>query len=112
MNENEQIEEMAKNIDSEYDCVIPCQNCAYYGYANCRNVKSAEKLYAKDYRKASEVVKIILEELELVLFEYDSWIPKYSSEGAEFRYGYSQAISDIVNVKIEELKKRFGGNQQ
>ena len=56
MSRDKQIEEMAKEICSEYDCVIPCQSCAYYGYADCRDVKSAEKLYNAGYRKASDVV--------------------------------------------------------
>lgn len=54
MSRDKQIAEMAKEICSEYDCVIPCQSCAYYGYANCRDVKSAEKLYIAGYRKQSE----------------------------------------------------------
>ncbi len=51
MSKEKQIEEMAREICSEYDCVIPCQSCAYYGYENCRDVKSAEKLYNAGYRK-------------------------------------------------------------
>ena len=54
MSREKQIEEMAREICSEYDCVIPCQSCAYYGYANCRDVKSAEKLYNAGYRKQSD----------------------------------------------------------
>ena len=54
MSKEKQIHEMAKEICSEYDCVIPCQSCAYYRYANCRDVKSAEKLYIAGYRKQNE----------------------------------------------------------
>lgn len=64
MNRNEQIEEMAREICSEYDCIVPCQSCAYYGYANCRNVWSAEKLYIAGYRKASEVAREIFAEIQ------------------------------------------------
>lgn len=64
MSRDKQIEEMAKAICSEYDCVIPCQSCAYYAYANCRDVKSAEKLYNAGYRKASDVAEEIFEEIE------------------------------------------------
>ena len=38
--------------------------CAYYGYANCSDVKSAEKLYTAGYRKASEVAMEVFEYLE------------------------------------------------
>ena len=61
---DKQIEEMANEICSEYDCVIPCQNCAYYGYANCRDVKSAEKLYTAGYRKSTDLAREIFEEIE------------------------------------------------
>ena len=61
---DKQIEEMAKEICSEYDCVIPCQSCAYYGYENCRDVKSAEKLYTAGYRKSEEVAREIFEEID------------------------------------------------
>ena len=54
MSREKQIEDMAKAIDSEYDCIIPCQECSYYSYKNCRDVKSAEKLYNAGYRKQSE----------------------------------------------------------
>ena len=75
MSRDKQIEEMAKEICSEYDCVIPCQSCAYYGYANCRDVKSAEKLYAAGYRKASDVAEEIFAEIwRAVIID----IPEYS----------------------------------
>lgn len=64
MNRDKQIEEMAKNICSEYDCIIPCQSCAYYEYANCRDVKSAEKLYNAGYRKSTDLAREIFEEIE------------------------------------------------
>lgn len=63
MSRDKQIEEMAKEICSEYDCVIPCQSCGYYGYANCRDVKSAEKLYIAGYRKASDVAREISQDI-------------------------------------------------
>lgn len=51
MTENERIEEMARDIDSGDDCIEPCKECAHYCYPNCRDVKIAKRLYAKDYRK-------------------------------------------------------------
>ena len=63
MSRDKQIEEMAKEICSEYDCVIPCQSCGYYGYANCSDVKSAEKLYIAGYRKASDVAREISQDI-------------------------------------------------
>ena len=63
-NRDKKIEEMAREIDSEYDCIIPCQSCAYYEYANCRDVKSAEKLYNAGYRKSTEVAEEIFAEIE------------------------------------------------
>lgn len=64
MSRDKQIEEMAKEICSEYDCIIPCHRCAYYGYENCRDVKSAEKLYNAGYRKASDLAEEIFAEID------------------------------------------------
>lgn len=64
MSRDKQIEEMAREICSEYDCIIPCQSCAYYGYANCRDVKSAEKLFAAGYRKSTDLAEEIFAEIE------------------------------------------------
>ena len=64
MNRDKQIEEMAKEICSEYDCIIPCHSCAYYECANCRDTKSAVKLYNAGYRKASDVAREIFEDIE------------------------------------------------
>ena len=70
MSRDKQIDEMAKEIYSEYDCVIPCQSCAYYRYANCRDVKSAEKLYNAGYRKSTEVAEEIFGEIEKFISPY------------------------------------------
>lgn len=51
MTENEKIEEMARDIDSGGDCMETCCECKYYCYPNCQDVKIAEKLYVKGYRK-------------------------------------------------------------
>lgn len=67
MSRYKHIEEMAREICSEYDCIIPCQSCAYYGYANCRDVKSAEKLYNAGYRKTADVAEEIFAEIEELL---------------------------------------------
>ena len=64
MSREKQIEEMAREIDSEYDCIIPCQSCAYYEYANCRDVKSAEKLYNAGYRKSTDLAEEIFAEID------------------------------------------------
>ena len=51
MTENEQIKELARAIESSGDCMEICFECQYYCYPNCQDVKIAEKLYAKGYRK-------------------------------------------------------------
>ena len=92
MSRDKQIEEMAKVIDSEYDCVIPCQSCAYYEYANCRDVKSAEKLYAAGYRKSTEIAEEIFEEI---------W------ENADLLYDGYRDIVVITEKDFAELKKKY-----
>ena len=72
MSKEKQIEEMAKVIDSEYDCIIPCKECPYYNYTNCTDVKSAIKLYNAGYRKQSDVVREIFEEINEIKKQYTS----------------------------------------
>ena len=96
-NKEKEIEEMSREICSEYDCVIPCQSCGYYGYANCRDVKSAEKLYIAGYRKASDVAREIFEEIEQ-LIEFNTL------SGDIFTGKYFDA--DLEN-DLAELKKKY-----
>lgn len=91
---DKQIEEMAKAICSEYDCVIPCRRCDYYEYANCRDVKSAAKLYDAGYRKASDVAEEIFEEIERSIFRLET---PY------------QTLHCIPDGLIAELKKKYIG---
>jgi hypothetical protein len=53
---NDQIEAMANIIDSENDCIVPCRECPYYSLTNCRDVKSAEKLYNAGCRMIGDTV--------------------------------------------------------
>lgn len=103
-----QIEEMAKEICSEYDCVIPCQSCAYYAYANCRDVKSAEKLYTAGYRKASEValevINTALSKIQIMI----SCIKSQEENGniTEFNGGAKTSL-EIVCKDFAELKRKY-----
>lgn len=92
MSRDKQIAEMAKEICSEYDCVIPCQSCAYYGYENCRDVKSAEKLYYAGYRKSEDVAEEIFAEIERSIFRLET---PY------------QTLYCIDDGFIAELKKKY-----
>ena len=94
MSRDKQISEMAKEICSEYDCIIPCQSCTYYGYANCRDVKSAEKLYNAGYRKSADLAEEIFAEIEV-------WL-----DGS--RYSLAEMVWGIKH-SIEELKKKYIG---
>lgn len=99
-NKEKEIEEMSREICSEYDCVIPCQSCGYYGYANCRDVKSAEKLYIAGYRKASGVAREIFEEIEVLLASLD--IRYIMSGNPKQAWGVRGAITELA-----ELKKKY-----
>lgn len=98
-NKEKEIEEMSREICSEYDCVIPCQSCGYYGYANCRDVKSAEKLYIAGYRKASDVAGEIFEEIRA-----ESSYCVASQNGVEI---YHTKMYNISAIKLDELKKKY-----
>ena len=98
-NKEKEIEEMSREICSEYDCVIPCQSCGYYGYANCRDVKSAEKLYIAGYRKASDVAREIFEEIRA-----ESSYCVASQNGVEI---YHTKLYNISAIKLDELKKKY-----
>ena len=91
MSKEKRIKEMAKELCCDYDCVIPCQSCAYYGYENCRDVQSAEKLYAAGYRKASEVAREIFEEIDEMIYMLSAMT----------------GIDIIILGKYAELKKKY-----
>lgn len=95
-NKEKEIEEMSREICSEYDCVIPCQSCGYYGYANCRDVKSAEKLYNAGYRKASE----IFEEIEKLMNKLDK--RHIACGNPKQAWGVRSAMTELA-----ELKKKY-----
>ena len=113
MSRDKQIEEIAKEICSEYDCVIPCQNCAYYEYANCRDVKSAEKLYTAGYRKASEVAAEIFAEIDAILCsdasDYDDLMDSENVPEIYTEYLACSNYIDGIRQKFAELKKKYIG---
>ena len=99
-NKEKEIEEMSREICSEYDCVIPCQSCGYYGYANCRDVKSAEKLYIAGYRKASDVAREIFEEIEKLMNKLDK--RHIACGNPKQAWGVRSAMTELA-----ELKKKY-----
>lgn len=112
MSRDKQISEMAKEICSEYDCVIPCQSCAYYGYANCRDVKSAEKLYNAGYRKSSDVVpKSEVDDLKRYIILNEDIAIKCKRENGEqneeYWRGKISAFRQIRSYIDAELKKKY-----
>lgn len=88
MTENDQIEAMAKVID-DIQCVnMPIEVCrAETRLGNSCAVCEAKRLYAKGYRKASEVAREIFAEIEEVLNHL----------------GYFDEID------FNSLKKKYGG---
>lgn len=113
-NKEKEIEEMSREICSEYDCVIPCQSCGYYGYANCRDVQSAEKLYNAGYRKASDVFEEIEREIKLALVsnhkaKRDHLEKHYYCLHSEFLSAVQGKIDALRGIEafIAELKKKY-----
>ena len=107
MSRDKQIEEMAKAICSEYDCVIPCQSCAYYGYANCRDVKSAEKLYNAGYRKSTDLAEEIFAEIEKI-FGVHLWLNATPNEYEDYKELKKKYIGEDTNVTTKESEKDNG----
>lgn len=105
MNKEKQIEEMAKDINlaDHEGCNGECLGCEYKeriteGYT-CADFAIAERLIAKDYRKASEVVAEVLAD---VMFA----ISKIVSEHIESDNSLTEAEVDIIHA-LAELKKKY-----
>lgn len=101
MTENEQIEEMARDLCECYiDGVCyqdntPCD-------LRCEEYTNSEYLYSKGYRKASEVAREIFEDIENVLSE---------NFHADCIMGdcVVDYYDDNLRDDIAELKKKYGG---
>lgn len=61
MTEDKKIEEMAKDICLSYGNGV-CRQC--YDYEDCTVRKEAERLYNSDFRKASDVAREMVAEIE------------------------------------------------
>lgn len=116
-NEKKQIEEMRYYIhEAEVKFCVHCrsrrcQECEYYfAKTDCRNQLFAEHLYAKGYRRASDVAREIIEDLTRMVF---SKIPNkllLISGGQDFTDGIidgkREAYFDMLNY-LAELKKKY-----
>lgn len=100
MNEEKQIEEMAKDLQETHDyegCEAwHCGGCEYEKYGKgyfCSSIKQAEKMTVKGYRKASEVVDEFVKLLKERLFS----VPTV----------YNSHFGRIIDKVSEELKKKY-----
>ena len=105
MNKENQIEELAKVL-SGLSCTNKCKNCNHfynkYSDVGCVDMNFAEKLYAKGYRKASEVAREIFEELDKRLDE----VTVVASLNDCFITTFCKTM-EKVTAKVEELKKKY-----
>ena len=100
MSRDKQIEEMARTICNCYDsgvCEIDEKPCDL----ECGSVKNAKELYAKGYRKASEVAEEIFAEIERVAM---SKIDADLSVAILDDSYYIQAIDELKKKYTEEGK--------
>lgn len=120
---SEKIEEFAKDIDACQhlrECEAwRCNGCEYEKYSHnymCDNIKQAEALTAKDYRKSSDVAAEIFEELLGIISS------KYAAVTTDCHYNMRFGNVDTPNGmrdlgkaemlkyvgdKIAELKKKY-----
>lgn len=93
MEKEKQIEEMAKDM-CEYYYEGTCYQDKKPCDCKCDIFTDAQYLYAKDYRKASEVAREIFEGIDSCIW-------------SETHYGDSKLCFEINSAKYTELKKEY-----
>lgn len=111
MSRDKQIEEMAKDI-LKCGCVGTCLECEYATLAEddcaCIDVKIAEGLYDKGYRKASDLALEVIKKVEQILtvkiigFEED-----FFHGTAAHWDGIRKECYEEMLVELAELKKKY-----
>ncbi len=101
MNKENQIKEMAKVIDkSHWKLEQDFTGC------HINSSEIAEYLYNADYRKQSEVVMEIFDEIERILsLNYCCYLPQGATEHYEYYEGN-------IAKDIAELKKKYTGEKE
>ena len=97
-----QIEEMAKDIEQARIKATDTTNSMNYGFGGWY----AKELYAKGYRKASDVAREIFEEIEKTTASvYNDFM--FNRDGVGMRAHYVVEFSDELDLAIAELKKKY-----
>ena len=115
MNEEKQIEEIAKILDGV--CLIGgCSECEYYTLKHeeyaCCDIKTAKALYTAGYRKASKVAREVIADLENGIVEYIKVYTEIrnrefmADRPTEYMSGKIDAYWS-VKVRLAELKKKY-----
>ena len=97
LNKEKQIEEMAESIEQARIKATDTTNSMNYGFGGWY----AKELYAKGYRKASEVAREIFEEIEKMLL--NNHIGHYKTVKDTWSYNFNNEIL----AELAELKKKF-----
>lgn len=104
MSEEKQIDEMAKDLCRTDTCEIkkigiPCNH-------RCKAHIYATRAVDKGYRKASDVAREILEEIEeLTASVYNDFM--FNRDGVGMNAHYVVQFSEELDIAIAELKKKY-----
>lgn len=110
MTDNEQVQEMARDIELLYYCEGYEDDRGCYWANTCTFCKSANReksetiakhIYSKNYRKASEVAKVIFEEIEKRIDSITIVMGRLDSLRT-----YHKTL-DKVMAELAELKKKY-----
>ena len=91
MDREKQIEEMASDIN---DCITEFVTDTLDVYID--DEATAQKMFYKGYRKQSEIVKEIFDEIKAMP-------KKFTEKSQDFEFGYKTAVQEI----LAELKKKY-----
>ena len=95
---NEQIEEIAKIICGK---TSGCENCMF-NYNTCFEHKDAEEIYNAGYRKVSDIVNEIFEEISKASADWETQCMGSYKQG--IKWGY---LTTDVSKTLAELKEKF-----
>lgn len=90
------IEEMANDLN---DCITEFVTDTLDVYID--DEATAQKMFDKGYRKQSEIVKEIFDEIKAMP-------KKFAEKSQDFEFGYKIAIQEI----LDELKKKYTGEKE
>ena len=108
MNRDKQIEEMTEDLCAIECKGMKCNNCDHYG---CEYRMTAEALYTKGYRKASDVARKTVEAIKKEVSKKEQFMGDLYGYG-----GFVIAITDLEDIiriymfdtyEESELKKKY-----